>query len=304
MNNTKTLRKKKHSNFKEQLPMFLLVVPFATFFLLFTVIPVLSSMFLSFTSYDMLSMPKFIGIENYMRMFVQDDVFTIVLKNTIALAVVVGPAGFMLAFLLAWLVNEFSTGLRTIFSFMFYAPSLVGNAYFIWKIAFSGDSYGYINSMLLSIGIITEPIVWLKDPQYLFTIVIIVQLWQSMGVSFLSNISGLQNVNRDLYEAGAIDGIRNRWQELRYITLPSMSHMLLFSAVMQIQSSFSISAVAVELAGYPSVQHSVDTIVTHMSDMATVRYELGYASSIAVILFLLMAGTRFIIGKVLNMVSN
>lgn len=304
MNKTKTLRTKKHSNFKEQLPMFLLVVPFATFFILFTVIPVLSSMFLSFTSYDMLSMPKFIGIENYMRMFVQDDVFTIVLKNTIALAVVVGPAGFMLAFLLAWLVNEFSTGLRTIFSFMFYAPSLVGNAYFIWKIAFSGDSYGYINSMLLSIGIITEPIVWLKDPQYLFTIVIIVQLWQSMGVSFLSNISGLQNVNRDLYEAGAIDGIRNRWQELRYITLPSMSHMLLFSAVMQIQSSFSISAVAVELAGYPSVQHSVDTIVTHMSDMATVRYELGYASSIAVILFLLMAGTRFIIGKVLNMVSH
>ena len=83
-----------------------------------------------------------------------------------------------------------------------------------------------------------------------------------------------------------------------------MSHMLLFSAVMQIQSSFSVSAVAVELAGYPSVQHSVDTIVTHMADMATVRYELGYASAIAVILFLLMAGTRFIIGKVLSMVSN
>ena len=304
MNKTKMVRLNNRSNFKEQLPMFLLVVPFATFFILFTVIPVLSSMLLSFTSYDMLSMPKFIGIENYMRMFVQDDVFGIVLKNTIALAIVVGPAGFMLAFLLAWLVNEFSTGLRTLFSFMFYAPSLVGNAYFIWKIAFSGDSYGYINSMLLSIGIITEPIVWLKDPQYLFAIVIIVQLWQSMGVSFLSNISGLQNVNRDLYEAGAIDGIRNRWQELRYITLPSMSHMLLFSAVMQIQSSFSISAVAVELAGYPSVQHSVDTIVTHMSDMATVRYELGYASAIAVILFLLMAGTRFLIGKLLSMVSN
>ena len=177
MNNTKTLRKKKHSNFKEQLPMFLLVVPFATFFLLFTVIPVLSSMLLSFTSYDMLSMPKFIGIENYMRMFVQDDVFTIVLKNTIALAVVVGPAGFLMAFLLAWLVNEFSTGLRTLFSFMFYAPSLVGNAYFIWQVAFSGDSYGYINSLLLSLGIITEPIVWLKNATYLMPIIIIVQLW-------------------------------------------------------------------------------------------------------------------------------
>ena len=304
MKNAKMLKAKNASNFKEQLPMILLAVPFFTFFVVFTVIPIISSMVLSFTSYDMLSLPKFIGVNNYMRMFVQDDVFGVVVKNTIALAVVVGPVGFMLAFLLAWLVNEFSTGLRTIFSFMFYAPSLVGNAYFIWKIAFSGDSYGYINSLLLSIGIITEPIVWLKDPQYLFTIVIIVQLWQSMGVSFLSNISGLQNVNRDLYEAGAIDGITNRWQELRYITLPSMSHMLLFSAVMQIQSSFSISAVAVELAGYPSVQHSVDTIVTHMSDMATVRYELGYASSIAVILFLMMAFTRFVIGKVLGMVSK
>lgn len=304
MKGTKTLKSKKDSKFREQLPMIMLAVPFFTFFLVFTVIPILSSMVLSFTSYDMLSIPKFIGIDNYMRMFIQDEVFGIVLKNTIALAVVVGPAGFLLAFLLAWLVNEFSTGLRTVFSFMFYAPSLVGNAYFIWKIAFSGDAYGYINSLLLSSGIITDPVVWLKDPKYLFTIVIIVQLWQSMGVSFLSNISGLQNVNRDMYEAGAIDGIRNRWQELRYITLPSMSHMLLFSAVMQIQSSFSISAVAVELAGYPSVQHSVDTIVTHMADMATVRYELGYASSIAVVLFLLMAGTRFIIGKALNSVSK
>jgi len=304
MKNENAIRVKKTSNFKEQLPMILLAVPFFTFFLVFTVIPIVSSMVLSFTSYDMLSLPKFAGIDNYMRMFVQDDVFGTVVKNTIALAVVVGPAGFMLAFLLAWIVNEFSTRLRILFSFMCYALSLVGNAYFIWKIAFSGDSYGYINSMLLSIGITTEPIVWLKSPQYLFTIVVIVQLWQSMGVSFLSNISGLQNVNRDLYEAGAIDGIKNRWQELRYITLPSMSHMLLFSAVMQIQSSFSISAVAVELAGYPSVQHSVDTIVTHMADMATVRYELGYASSIAVILFLMMAFTRFIIGKVLNMVSK
>ncbi len=304
MKGKRALTAGRSESFREQLPMILLLVPFLTFFLVFTILPILSSIVLSFTSYDMLSLPKFTGIGNYMRMFVEDEVFAIVLKNTVALAVVVGPAGFMLAFLLAWLVNEFSTGLRTLFSFMFYAPSLVGNAYFIWKIAFSGDSYGYINSLLLSIGITTEPIVWLKSPQYLFTIVVIVQLWQSMGVSFLSNISGLQNVSQDLYEAGAIDGIRNRWQELRYITLPSMSHMLLFSAVMQIQSSFSISAVAVELAGYPSVQYSVDTIVTHMSDMATVRYELGYASAIAVILFGMMAITRFIIGKALNTVSR
>ena len=304
MNSVKMRKMRKDNSFSEQLPMILLAVPFLIFFFTFTVLPILSSMVLSFTSFDMISTPSFVGIDNYMRMFIQDEVFVIVLKNTIALAVVVGPAGFLLAFMLAWLVNEFPTGVRTILSFMFYAPTLVGNAYLIWKVAFSGDSYGYINSLLLSIGITTEPIVWLKSPEYLFPIVILVQLWQSMGVAFLSNISGLQNVNRDLYEAGAIDGIKNRWQELRYITLPSMSHMLLFSAVMQIQSSFSISAVAVELAGYPSVQHTVDTIVTHMSDMATVRYELGYASSIAVVLFLMMAITRFVIGKLLNVISK
>lgn len=289
---------------REQMPMFVMLAPFLIVFFVFTVLPILMSAALSFTSFDMLSFPKFTGIDNYRRMILDDDVFATVVKNTLVFSIVSGPAGFLLSFLLAWFVNEFSPRVRTTLSFMFYAPSLVGNAYFIWKVAFSGDSYGYINSLLLSLGIITEPIIWLKSTSYLMPIIIIVQLWQSMGVSFLANISGLQNVNRDLYEAGAIDGIRNRWQELRYITLPSMYHMLLFSAVMQIQSSFSVSAVAIELAGYPSAGHAVDTIVSHMMDVATVRYELGYASAIAVILFLMMAVTRLLIGKVLQMAKG
>lgn len=289
---------------REQMPMFVMLTPFLIVFFVFTVLPILISAALSFTSFDMLSFPKFTGIDNYRRMILDDDVFATVVKNTLVFSIISGPAGFLLSFLLAWFVNGFSPRVRTILSFMFYAPSLVGNAYFIWKVAFSGDSYGYINSLLLSLGIITEPVIWLKSTAYLMPIIILVQLWQSMGVSFLANISGLQNVNRDLYEAGAIDGIRNRWQELRYITLPSMYHMLLFSAVMQIQSSFSVSAVAIELAGYPSAGHAVDTIVSHMMDVATVRYELGYASAIAVILFLMMAVTRLLIGKVLQMAKG
>lgn len=290
-----------HSRLAMHGPYFVMLAPFLILFIIFTILPIISSMVLSFTSYDMLSVPEFTGIDNYRRMFLDDDVFPIVLKNTLVFAILSGPAGFLLSFLLAWFVNEFNPKVRTLLSFMFYAPSLVGNAYFIWKVAFSGDSYGYINSLLLSIGIITEPVVWLREPSYLMPIIILVQLWQSMGISFLANISGLQNVSRDLYEAGTIDGIRNRWQELRYITLPSMQHMLLFSAVMQIQASFSLSAVAIELAGYPSASHAVDTIVSHMTDVATVRYELGYASSIAVILFVLMALTRLLIGKILQM---
>ena len=290
-----------HSRLAMHGPYFVMLAPFLILFIIFTILPIISSIVLSFTSYDMLSVPEFTGIDNYRRMFLDDDVFPIVLKNTLVFAILSGAAGFLLSFLLAWFVNEFNPKVRTLLSFMFYAPSLVGNAYFIWKVAFSGDSYGYINSLLLSIGIITEPVVWLREPSYLMPIIILVQLWQSMGISFLANISGLQNVSRDLYEAGTIDGIRNRWQELRYITLPSMQHMLLFSAVMQIQASFSLSAVAIELAGYPSASHAVDTIVSHMTDVATVRYELGYASSIAVILFVLMALTRLLIGKILQM---
>lgn len=290
--------------FREQWQMIAMLLPFLIFFFVFTVIPILSSFFLSFTSYDMISSPKFVGINNFRKMFINDATFAVTVKNTLLFSVVAGPLGFLLSFVLAWLVNEFTPKVRAFLSFLFYAPSLVGNAYFIWKVAFSGDSYGYINSLLLSFGIITEPIVWLKDAAYLMPIIITVQLWQSMGVSFLANISGLQNISAEMYEAGAIDGIRNRWQELRYITLPSMYHMLLFSAVMQIQSCFSVSAIATELAGYPSKSNAVDTILSLMMDVASTRYELGYACAMAVVLFLMMAAARLIVGKVLSTVER
>lgn len=295
---------KKYSRDKlitEHIPMIIMLLPFLLFFFVFTISPIFSSIAMSFTSYDMISSPKFIGIENYRRMMVDDATFGTTVRNTLVFAIISGPLGFLLSFVLAWFVNEFEPKVRAVLSFMFYAPSLVGNAYFIWKVAFSGDSYGYINSLLLSIGVITEPIQWLKTEAYLMTIVIVVQLWQSMGVTFLSNISGLQNVSRDMYEAGAIDGIRNRWQELRYITLPAMQPMLLFSAVMQIQSAFSASTIMIELAGYPSKGNAVDTIVSLMTDMATVRYELGYACAMSVVLFIMMVSARLIVGKVLKM---
>ncbi len=291
-------------NVRKNMSLYLMIAPFTVFFVLFTIIPIISSIVLSFTSYDLLNAPAFAGLDNFRRIFLDDEVFGIVVKNTFVFAVIAGPIGFLLSFVLAWFVNEFPPKVRAILSFLFYAPSLAGNAYFIWKVLFSGDSYGYLNSLLLSIGVITEPISWLKTPEYIMPILLIVQLWQSMGVSFLANISGLQNISGDLYEAGTIDGVRNRWQELRYITLPCMSHMLLFSAVMQIQSSFSVSAIAIELAGFPSAQYAADTIVTHMTDMATVRYEYGYASAISLVLFLMMFVTRLIVGKLMSMVER
>ena len=289
---------------KERWQIYLLIGPFLILFVLMTVLPILSSVVLSFFNYDMVSPLSFSGVENYLRMFIQDDIFWTILKNTFILAILTGPTGFLLSFVLAWMINEFNQGLRTLLSFMFYVPSLVGNALYVWTVIFSSDSYGYMNSLLLSAGFITEPINWLKDAAYVTPIIIVVQLWMSMGVGFLANISGLQNVNAEMYEAGAIDGIRNRWQELWYITLPSMQHILLFSAVMQIASSFSISQLPIALAGYPSVSNSVDTVVSYLADAGTVRYEMGYASAISVFLFALMMLTRAAIAKLINRVGK
>lgn len=283
---------------------FLLLLPFMGLFFLFNVLPVLSSMVLSLFDYDMVSTPIWVGLSNYTRMFTSDETFLKVLGNTLRFSVVAGPLSFMLAFLLAWMINEFGKRIRVILTFIFYAPALVGNAYFIWQVFFSGDSYGYFNNALISLGLITEPIQWFQNTSYNMTIILIVQLWMSMGVSFLANISGLQNVSRDLYEAGAIDGIRTRWHELWYITMPSMKSILLFGAVMQIQSVFSVSAIITTLAGYPSVNNSVDTLVSYISDVGTMRYEMGYASALSVFLFALVLAFRFGIGALLNLVGK
>lgn len=298
-------KKKKRRGLLDGPSYYLMLLPFMGLFLLFTVIPILSSIVISFTDYDMISAPSFIGLKNYLYMVTEDEIIMTVLKNTMIFAVITGPLGFVLSFLLAWLINEFPKGLRSFFAFLFYAPALVGgSAYLIWQNLFSGDSYGYMNNILMTLGIITEPILWFKDPEFNMIIIMIIQLWMSMGVSFLANLSGLQNVSQDLYEAGAIDGIRTRWHELWYITLPSMKSILFFGAVMQIQAVFSIGPLITVLAGYPSVDYSVDTLVSYISDVGGVRYDMGYAATLSVLLFGLMALFRVVVGNVMKLIEE
>ena len=219
-------------------------------------------------------------------------------------AVVTGPLGFMLSFMLAWMINELGPKTRTVLSFLFYSPALMGNVYFIWQVMFSGDSYAYINNLLISFGFITEPIQWFQNTEYNFILIVVIQLWMSMGMSFLANIAGLQNVNTELYEAGAIDGIKTRWHELWYITMPSMKTILLFSAVMQIQTAFSMGSLQQTLVGYPSVNNSVDTLVLLITDVGTARYEMGYAAALSVFLFVVIIIFRYAIGALLNLVGK
>lgn len=281
-----------------------MMLPYLLLFFIFTILPVLSSMIYSLTYFNGFSDMTFSWFANYIRLFVRDDVFLIALKNTLVLALITGPIGYLLCFGIAWSINELSPFARAIMTLIFYAPSISGQVYLIWQILFSGDYYGVINSLLISTGIISEPVQWLTDTRYMMIIVIIVQLWLSLGASFLAFIAGFQGVDKSLYEAAAVDGVRNRFQEAWYITLPIMKPILLFSAVMQITASFSIGAVPIALTGMPSVDYATHTVLIHLIDYGNTRFEIGYASAIAVVLFAMMVGTNRLIQRFLKNIGN
>ncbi len=289
---------------KEHKHGYVLLAPYFILFFAFTVVPVFMSLGISFSYYNILETPKFIGFSNYLKVFLDAEVFIIALKNTLILAIVTGPVSYLAAFLFAWLINELKPKLRALMTVIFYIPSISGNAFLIWLIIFSGDMHGYANAFLMKWGFLDNPILWLKDPKYMLPVLIIVQLWLSLGVSFLAFIAGLQNVDKTLYEAGAIDGIKNRWQELWYITLPTMRPQLLFGAVMQITTSLAIAEVSIQLLGFPSTQYEGHTIVTHLIDYGTIRFDLGYASAIATVLFFIMIGANLLVRKILRKVGE
>ena len=283
---------------------YVLMAPYFILFILFTVLPVVTSIAISFTNFNILEPPKFVGWDNYIRLFLEDDVFITGIKNTLLFAVITGPISYIACFLFAWIINDFGSRLRAFLTLIFYAPSISGNVYFIWRIIFYGDRYGLANSFLIDMGIIMEPLQWLRKEEYILPILILVQLWLSLGTGFLAFIAGLQTVDRTLYEAGAVDGVSNRWQELWFITLPSMKPQLMFGAVIQITQAFAVSDISINLAGFPSVNYAGETVVTHLIDFGTIRFEMGYASAIATILFLLMIGTNKGVQRLLRKVGT
>ena len=295
----KTMPKRGNSR-SMTLSSYLFLAPFFLSFLLFTVVPILCAVLLSFTDFNMVSMPSWAGLSNYVRMFLDDDVFGIVIRNTMVFAIVTGPVSYILCLLLAWLINELNRVLRVLMTAIFYLPSTLVSAVGIFSYVFSGDSYGLLNSMLMQLGVIRDPILWLSDPTYNMGVVIFVQLWISLGVGFLSFIAGFQAIDSSIYESGAIDGIHNRFQEFYYLTLPSMRPQLMFGALMQITAAFSVSAVPIALTGFPSTNNSTTTIVTHIMDVSTNRVEMGYACELAVFLFVMMLITRNIVSRIIK----
>lgn len=265
---------------------------YAVLFITFIVIPVVAAFLLSFTFFDAVQTPRIIGLGNYIALLTQDDTFMrYVLPNTIQFALIVGPGGYALAFLLAWMLAQLPKLPRTIFAVILYSPSMTAGVAMavVWKALFSGDQTGYLNSFLMGLGLLNEPIQWLQSPQHLMPIMILVTLWSSMGIGFLAMLAGILEISPELYEAAAIDGMSSRWQEIFYITIPSMKPQMLFGAVMALVGTFQAGAIGVTLSGTnPTPQYAGQLIVNHIEDYGFLRYEMGYAAAVSVVLLLMV----------------
>lgn len=283
---------------------YFMVAPYYLIFLTFTVVPVVVSLLLSFTQFNMLEMPVFVGADNYIRLLLDDDIFLLACSNTLIFATMTGPVSYLLCLMFAWFINELTPKIRAVVTLIYYAPSISGQVYLIWQTLFSSDQYGWVNGTLMKLGVVSSPILWFQDTDYIMGLVIAVALWTSLGTSFLSFIAGFQVVDKSLYEAAAVDGIKNRWQELWYVTLPVMKNQMMFAAIMSITGSFGFGSVVTALCGFPSVDYAAHTIMHHLEDYGNTRWEVGYASAIATILFAIMIGANLLVNKMLSKVGK
>ncbi len=283
---------------------YLMAGPFMVLFFVFTILPVALSAVFSLTDFNMLQVPHWMGLSNYIRLFTQDEVFLKACKNTLIFASVTGPVSYMMSLMIAWFINELPPKIRAVITLVFYAPSISGNVYLIWSTLFSGDAYGWANAWLMKLGFIDSPILWFQTEKYVMPLCIVVALWTSLGTSFLAFIAGLQGIDHSQFEAGAVDGIKTRWQELWYITLPNMRPQLMFGAVLSITNSFGFGGIVTALCGFPSVNYAGHTIMHCLDDYGGQRFEVGYASAIAVVLFLIMIVCNQVIKKALSKVGE
>ena len=283
---------------------YIMIAPFMLLFFFFTIIPVIASLLVGFTDYNMLEMPNWVWFDNYITLFLDDELFITALQNTMIFAVLVGPASFILSFIVAWFINELSPRTRSIVTLIFYAPSISGGAYTIFGYIFASDSYGLVNGWLLKFGFIDSPILFFTDVKWIMPLCVAIALWMSLGTSFLSFVAGLQGIDRAQFEAASVDGITNRWQELWYVTLPNMKPQLVFGSVMAITGSFGFGGVVTALAGNPSTDYVAYTISHHIEEYGGARMEIGYSSAISFILFLIMICANSFIVKLLSKVGE
>ena len=293
-------KKKRTLQWHNDIKGYAFMAPFLILFSIFTLLPVIIAFVLSLTSYNMIEAPQFVGLRNFTALFMDDDIFTIAVKNTLIFAVISGPIGFFMSFVMAWLIDGMA--FKKTLSLLFYVPSITSSVAMsvVWMYLFSSDRYGAINDLLMDLGIIMEPVLWTTNPDTILPVVMIISIWMSMGNGFLTFLAGLKNISPAYYEAARIDGIQNRFQELFYITLPQMKPQMLFGSINAMVAALGVFDIAVSVAGMPSPNYAAHTIVAHLYDHAFIRFDMGYASAIAVLLFTF----SFAVGQILMKVFS
>ncbi|MBL1226992.1 carbohydrate ABC transporter permease [Enterococcus sp. BWR-S5] len=252
-------------------------------FFIFTLIPVVFSLILAFMEWDSFSAPKFVGLNNFIKM-IGDETFWISFKNTILYTVGVVPLTLLFSLGLAILLNQKVKGMkffRTAFFFP-YVTSLVAIAV-VWNMLFH-PTMGPINQFLKLI--IDNPPGWTSSSQWALFAIILVSVWRGMGYYMILYLAGLQSIPKELYEAASMDGA-TKWKQFMNVTLPSLKPTTFFVTIMLVINCFKIfDLVQVMTAGGPG--RSTNVLVYTIYNEAFVKFNFGYASAIALVLFIIV----------------
>ena len=270
---------------------YLFILPFLIVFLVFSIYPILRTLYLSFTNFDGFTDPQFVGIDNYKRLF-GDSIFWSAFGNTLKIWIINIVAQLGLAFLLTIIFSDIKYKIRglSIFRALFYLPNLIAATSVAFLFAQLLDwQYGSINQMLLDAGIISSKINWLGQPKTAVLAVGIIGAWMWFGNSFLMLMAGVQGISKDYYEAAYIDGA-GRWKVFTNITLPLLKPIMLYVAITSLIGGLQIFDIPFLITdGIGSPSGALNTTVMYLFNTAFKYNNVGYAAAIAYGLFFIIA---------------
>lgn len=270
---------------REALAGYLFILPTFIGYTAFVILPIFAALGISLTQYDILSPPKLVGFDNYVRM-ISDPRLHKVYRNTLYFTVVAVTFNLGVGLFLAVLINRnLPSFLKYIFRTAYFFPVLVALAYcsIIWQYLYQKDT-GIINYYLSYLNI--EPIPWLSDPRFVMPSIIFMDVWKNTGFAMLVFLAGLQGIPQDYYESAQLDGA-NRWRLFRHITLPLISPTLFFNLIIYMIGALQVfDSIIVLTGGGPG--DASRSLVMYIYENAFQLFKMGYASAVAITLFIVI----------------
>jgi multiple sugar transport system permease protein len=267
-------------------PGYMFLIPWFIGFFGLTLGPILYSLYLSFTDFDLLTAPRWAGLDNYVRMFTADPKFTTSMRVTLFFVLFSVPLKLAFALGVALLLNRGMKGLP-LYRAMFYLPSLLGASVAIailWRQIFAGD--GLVNQVLALVGI--EGPSWISNPRYSLWTLIILSIWQ-FGSPMIIFLAGLRQIPQDMYEAASLDGA-NKWRMFWKITLPMLTPVVFFNAIIQTIEAFKSFTPAYIISGGTGAPINSTLFYTlYLYQEAFAYFRMGYASALAWVLLAIVA---------------